>query len=496
MKNKVARLLCLIICLATVLTFFAACNTGDGNDKETDTQEQETNAPIVGGPATDENGYELDSINRTLGGKTMTILFNETEKNRVYCAEDYKYGSDTISDEVYMSNLELEERMQCTIEPIFVPGENSNRVEFLTVAQSAGDHNIDIICSFSLWPAVLASQGYLSNLNNLAYPEIDKPWWSKSIKDWEHEGALYFVSNNSSIGIFQSLETMFYNVDMVEDYGLNDLLPIVIEGKWTMDLMLEYAKHVDTNIDDPFEERVYGLAVDDWSRMDMFLYGAGIHFVEKNGVGELELLIDTATNKERVISLITKLGEIAQYDEFHIESNNMLTMHDGRTMFFAGSLNKVTKIPDSVNYTVIPVPKFNDDQKEYYSVNNNGYDMWCIPATCNDKEDSAILIEAFASDAYRNLAPFYYEDKLKMRYSDSELGAQVFDIIRDSVSADFGRVCSQSIGILESGFRYCFWTNNKQTYNTDYISQLEIKLATHTIQFPEVLAAFAKYKDR
>ena len=123
--------------------------------------------------------------------------------------------------------------------------------------------------------------------------------------------------------------------------------------------------------------------------------------------------------------------------------------------------------------------------------------MWCVPVACDDKEDSALLIEAFASHAYRELAPFFYEEQMKIRYSDSAMGAQMFDIIRESVYSDFGRVCQfAGLDILESAFRYCFYYQNKQVYSTDYVSKLELKLGTQLIAFPELLNSYAKYKDR
>jgi hypothetical protein len=67
--------------------------------------------------------------------------------------------------------------------------------------------------------------------------------------------------------------------------------------------------------------------------------------------------------------------------------------------------------------------------------------------------DAATVMEAIASEDYRTVAPFYYDQYLKLRYSNNDIGVEIYDIIRNSVFIDFGRISAVNLGILETVFR-------------------------------------------
>ena len=92
------------------------------------------------------------------------------------------------------------------------------------------------------------------------------------------------------------------------------------------------------------------------------------------------------------------------------------------------------------DYAPIPIPKY-DEEAEYCTMQNNGYDMWCVPKTTDNAELSGIVLEAISSSEYRKVAPFYFDTVLKDRYSQDANGVKVFDIIRGAVVYDFGRLC-------------------------------------------------------
>jgi hypothetical protein len=121
--------------------------------------------------------------------------------------------------------------------------------------------------------------------------------------------------------------------------------------------------------------------------------------------------------------------------------------------FMACCLNQVTTMDDTTIYTALPVPKYDENQEEYRTVNTNGFDVWCIPLAAQDPELSATIMEAVASADYRSVAPFYYDQYLKLRYSNNDIGVEIYDIIRNSVFIDFGRISAVNMGILETVFR-------------------------------------------
>ena len=115
-------------------------------------------------------------------------------------------------------------------------------------------------------------------------------------------------------------------------------------------------------------------------------------------------------------------------------------MKTGRSVFTVAGLASIQQLPDNSTYAPIPLPKYNPKDTRYYTCQTNAYDIWCIPKTTARAEDAGIIAEAVASSDYRSIFPKFYEDKLKLRYADDVIGYQIFDIIRDSIITDFGRL--------------------------------------------------------
>ena len=127
-------------------------------------------------------------------------------------------------------------------------------------------------------------------------------------------------------------------------------------------------------------------------------------------------------------------GFIVHYDD------NISEMKAGRSAFTVAGLACIVQLPEDSTYAPIPIPKYNQEDTRYYTCQTNAYDIWCIPKTTAKAEEAGIIVEAIASSDYRKIFPKFYEDKLKLKYADSEVGYQIFDIIRGSIITDFGRL--------------------------------------------------------
>ena len=489
MKRSVLRLVCLLLCLLQFTVLFAACKK-EPEEKPTET----TDNTQKGDGTVDENGYELDSINRTLGGKEVNILTYTTSKDYL-APEQHTNGANYITDEVYMRNLELEARLGCTFNFVYVNGEWNDRTTFVSAAEKSGDSNYDIICSYSLWPSLLVVRGLLTNLKNLEYPELSKPWWPDSLSNYEVEGALYYVSNNSSIETVRSLSVMLVQNKMLEKRGLESLEDDVLDGTWTMDKMISYALMVDTNMDLPVSEREFGLVSWGETGIDYMYYGAGLEMVVKDANDKHVLMPETQTHKERVLTFISKLSPLCTTERFDMPRNSDV-LNSARAMFYVASMEDVQTLEDGNIYSVYPLPKLDETQKEYRTISHNSYDTWCIPTTAANREDSALVIEGFASSDYRTLAPLYYENRLKIRYSKDEIGAEIFDIVRHSAYLDFGRIASATLGVMEVPIRSCFWYEEEVQCTDRYITQLGENINMYKTSLKSILKYYEMYSDR
>ena len=60
-------------------------------------------------------------------------------------------------------------------------------------------------------------------------------------------------------------------------------------------------------------------------------------------------------------------------------------------------------------------------------------------------DESSALLECMASQAYRQIAPVYFDQCITLRYSPSEKLRPMYELIRDSIMFDFLQVYSFSL---------------------------------------------------
>lgn len=490
MKNKWIRFLCLTLGLLCCLSAFAACSGGktpEDTEAESGTKEEVSSDEKS---LYDENGYEYDSIDRDLSGKTLHILMDASSEGDVWPSASTN-GVNDLYDKSFVRKEALLERLDCSVKITTAPGESTGVTKYLSVAEQADTYNFDLMCAFSLTPAVIAQRGLLVNVLNLEYPELEKPWWPDMLDDWKYDGSLYFLANNSSFRVIYAMETVLANRQMIEDNGLASLEEVVIDGGWTLEVMQEYTATVSDSVDG-----TYGLVVDDFSRMDMFLYGGANYLTGKGDDGKVRLSLFDQSSKEKVTTLISTMSNIFGTTGTILSNGGDLSvLKTAQAMFYGcGSLYTfVSQCGNDTSYMALPAPKTDSSQDRYYVVPNNSYDTWCIPKSAQNAEDSGLFLEALASSDYRDFAPYLFENKLKLHYSSNENGSKIFDIIRQSVYVDFGRIYAQSLTVMETSFRDCFWSEGAFRIKDVYISRLDGRQGKIEGAFATLVAALNKY---
>lgn len=56
------------------------------------------------------------------------------------------------------------------------------------------------------------------------------------------------------------------------------------------------------------------------------------------------------------------------------------------------------------------------------------------------------VIECWGSEAYRLTTPALFETNMKYKYTDLDVSAQMFDILRNTMSFDQGRIYANTLG--------------------------------------------------
>ena len=489
MKKLIAALLCLIM----LLSMLAACS-----DKGDDTPGTDTGggSDSVGGTEqeTDEEGFLVDGLpSVTYGGKDVSILTWDL-------LNDYRFPAqvttDTVAYAAYMRNEAIQDRFDVNFETKGIPGHWDVLNDFIAQAEKANDVGYDLICSYSLAQSPLALKGITMNMLTLDYPQFDQVWWSESVEAWTQFNSLFFACGTSSATNFSSMMVIYYLREAVESIdGLEDPAQLVVDGEWTLEKLIEYSSNWDgPNVDDP--NGLYGFAASHYSAMDDFYYSAGFKAVEPDETKGL-VLSSSQTHLNLVTQYVDNLFRLLDRDGAVIApaygTSEFDLLNNKKAVFMLQGMVQLTYMEDT-RYGVLPTPAWTTEQAaagNYHVLNNNGYDVWSIPKSTQDAAMAGVILDAIVYSDYHDIAPVYYEKRLKYRYSDSLLGFQIFDIIRNAQVYDFGRITQVTTGgIAETPFRACFWGGDTMVFNNSYATTLSGNLQKYNNTLDELLTFY------
>lgn len=498
-KNKLGiRFLALIAAILITLSVLAGCKTekppvNTGEPKSSG--EQTTNASTTDDPFDyDKNGYIKDTI--------PEVDYEDKKVNLLCWIDDA--GISTMPDqtsnirvdaELYMRRSRIEERLGVVLNVKNEPGGAAKMNDFLKLMENARSGGIpyDSVCAYSTAGPIIATRGWAKNLYELTYPQTEMPWWSEAINEWELYGKLFFIANNSSRQSLHNMIVMFCNSEMFTSRGMTDPVEEVLNENWTIETMLTDIQ----NFESTSEGGPYAMVVDDSTRLDLFYYGCGFRNTRKTD-DKVELAYTSQTDIDRITTLIDRLIPTFNSDRVTIAPTTVQTMIQGKTALMVAPLFNIQRL-DNYDYCVIPAPMLDSNQENYITVQTAGFDVWVVPNDSSDPELSGMIIEAVASSDYRDIAPIYFDSYMKLGYSQSVSHSGIFDIIRGTLTYDFGRINAAELSYrCEGAFRKCFvhqladgtWApyaqNGYKAYIESRIDKMNDALATLLDKYKEL----------
>lgn len=465
-KQQTAWLL-LVAMLAGMMVACGSTETTAETEQTTDT------APIT---ETEETLYELDDLPADLyyDGTTITTLGRDGMTAVEFFTEEL--NGELVNDAIYHRNLNVEERLGVKLEYVMKPGAYDGMNEWMgTVTSSvqAGDQAYDMVAGYSMATASLAVQHALLQLNDLPYLNFDKPWWPDSLlSEATCAGKLYVCSGDISTYMIYYMYAVYFNKDMLTNYNLEDPYDLVFSGEWTLDKMLEMSTGIYQDLngngkkdyEDQFGLDCYNVFV------DSLYFGVGLWTTDKAegdipvlcaefGGEKAHWLLETITNFMNTNDGVrTKDGELDSNKAMFKESRSLFSFNEFQ--FAAIDMRDA-----EIEYGILPVPKYDADQKGYRTVMSFPYSLYGIPVDVKDSGMSAAVMEALASESYRTVTPALFETGMKVKYAQDDETSQVFDIIRSSAVFDFGRMFAKDMEWLTySLFRYAPDSNWMSTY--------------------------------
>lgn len=440
--------------LFTFLLLIACTDNVDasGNDKMNDLTSASENIENVleireslDLPAVDFDGYEFTilSVNSTAMGNS--------EETGSHFWSDFGYNADRsgepINDAVFTRNSVIEERYDISINIIEVKDVETAAKKDI----NAGDDVYDIVMPYIDRTYFMAEPGYIYELSKIPYINLQKPWWDHVLtEDLAMGNRIYVATGDISMEDEEYNWCVVFNKSMVDKFNLRDPYQDVINGSWTYAVIYEMAKTVsyDVNGDgmlDMNDSFGYG---DDYNGGRYLLHSAGECIAKLNSEGKPELTLmsnRTVLIMEELIKFLRDktcviwVSEMKNVANGWLELNKMLT--DGRLLFREANIYNIKQYREmSDDFGLLPGPKFNEEQKNYYQcIDSHACSGICVPVTAGNTERTGVILEALAYESI-HIKNAYYNVTLTGKYTRDEESLDMLKIIFDSRMYDIGIV--------------------------------------------------------
>ncbi len=489
------RFFCLLLCLTSCMAM-TACGTSET------TVETEPEVPAT---STDETETESPFLPDSLpaldfGGTAVNILYRDDVTDSFYVPEQ---TGEIVDDAVYMSNLTVEERLGVDICLIPMAGSaNTDRAPYIAAITNSvmtGDNAYDLCGVLTYCIPELIQKNVLLNLLDVEHLDFDKPWWSSSLTELATVGdKLFFASGDISLELMQRTFCMLFNTDLATELGTEDIYALVSEGGWTLDKMQEIGSlaYSDLNGNGTADaDDRFGVVVNDFNHISGFIGSLDIQFTTKSETdgrqhfnGAAEHNIDAIVDIVRVFNenngLFYQKASDANPEAVAANHDVYRTMFKGDRLLFVTTefmqIDQVYRDMESV-FGVIPYPKYDEAQKDYYSLARNVYSSFVIPKTCENTEMVGALMEAVASQNYRDVAPVYFETALKVKYSHDNATSQMYDLIKNGMRFNFAYTYNAVTDHIANVF--CDLVSNNDQNWASKCASVETKLETALQKF-------------
>ena len=459
-----ARILALVMA-SLMLVAAVACG-------KTDDPAATTTAPVQGGDAADattaateattenpydENGYLKSSLPEELdfGGADVTILWWTDVEKPEFVVEEVT--GDLINDAIYQRNVNVQEQLGVTFQWDSTKGQYNNGVgaayaQYVGNGYNAGDTTWDLISAHSRTIALTAMYGYCADLMPLDHLDWEKPWWPTVMTETATIGEkMYFVTGDVSINSIHMMYCIFYNKDIMNEYKIQDPAALVKEGKWTMENLQKVTTglYQDLNGNNSKDYNDFlGFTSLNW-HYDAIYYGAGLKQCDADE--ENLFVISPDYFSEKAINLSDYMGAWAVSDDVLTDSSNYRTPFYNDSCFMVMTRHKDvadTVVDSGFSYGIVPIPKYDEAQERHITVVGNPVSFYAIYANSKDQNRAAAVLECWASEAYRNTTPALFETTMKLKYSETSVEAEMYDIIRAGIIFDIGRLFNSDLGAM------------------------------------------------
>ncbi len=487
-KNKWVTLLLVLSMLASGLV-----GCGGGETETTAEAAGETTAEVETEPVR----VYLDDIGDDVkfAGEDVNIM---TWLENVEYAEEIT--GEVVNDALYDRDLSVETRLNVNI---VQKGESytwDTKDIYLDKIRSsvlANDGAYDIASGQYATLPGLAQEGVFLDLMNQKHLDFSKTYWVQQlIEETSIAGRLYLAGGDLSVTSTKQVFCMYYNKTMQENMGIENLEEAAHAGTWTSDKLKTLISGVYQDLDGDQAKSgadQFGLVIGSANALTPFIQAYNIQITTMNDEGYPELTFNT----EKVISVVEyMLSLVADSPDTAYGGEGMTLLKgcgdafvEGRTLFNVGTFSDAQNCVENMDdeFGILPLPKWDEAQERYQTALGESNTLFGMTASCSNPDMVAATMEMMAAESSRLVMPALYEITLKTRYAaDSEM-AQMFDLIKEGITFNFGSIYGFGLNQINTFFKGQVGSGKNQ-WASAYAS-LEKSAVTMIDQFYENIKA-------
>ncbi len=514
MKTKMIKVLSVLLVLLMLTASFAACGGKGGGTETSDTGSETTKSS---GTITGPSGNSGQTFTYDVPDDLPDSLDYGMAEFHLLCdAQQYvksfadTYTGDTINSAIYNRANTVQQRLNIDLYVDREDGTYNNMASFINRMKTM-EAGCDLVLAYNMTPAAMAAQGLTYDMNQTAYLNFEKPWWSSVLLDnIAVDNKVYFTGDNASWNNLRNMQGIFVDKQLFTnnhpDMDIDDLYDLVEDKAWTMDKMFEltentyYDKNQDNTVD---TGDVFGLSIGNNVWIESFFYAAGFTTLGKDESGNWEFRIATTATIDFISYFQQKFYDSAAAQSCAKDSSQYKQFKEGRAQFYLSALAMVEQNLEQP-FAVLPLPMYTTDQGRYYTHFSNTYDMYAIPRAVGsvNKDRSSAVLECLASEAYRQIAPAYFETYLKKQNVSDDRLKNMYDEIRRDIVFDQGYCYGPTLNIGEyngAAENYPIYYVRRAFHNSDTWKNIadtfQPNAAAHLALWQAVLDKFATLAD-
>ena len=454
-------------------------------------------------PETEEDRTKYDPHLEAVdyAGAAFNVLYNygnDLEPNKDFTAEELT--GEIVNDAKFNRNTALCDKYNIATQYIN-GGSDGAVVSSVTASVAAGDNAYSYVDNNAQFCIQMASKGVLLEISELPVIDLSAPYWNSLMLEGSsinHKN--YFVFSDINIHAYGATPCMIFNKVVHENYGLEDLYEIVLNGGWTFDKACEMINVVTHDLDGDgkiTKDDALGLIANNFC-IDCFISGTGYQLITKdeNDMPTLnvftEQMADIMDGIKRVCSeqtgtfLVDRTSTATEACEYWTEH----AITEDRALFWVGNIKCVERMRASESdFGVVPMPKYSDAQENYaVHIQANIGSVSCFPLTVAETAEMVGRVtEEMAYLSFRDVMPAYMDVCIDGKTIRDEESLACLEIIRSSYYCDLGFMFQQ-MGLQLLGNMRDYVTANK----TDYMSSLKSSQKVWNKSLERIAKTFAE----